>query len=91
MAKLGEAFNYGIDRIYDLIKAVPNTQVHNKLAKELISYDIAISFGAAGGQMRLPFAPETKGVTLCSREWNIVWVRQLELELKRPHRTSGEE
>jgi hypothetical protein len=91
VTRLGEAFNYGNDRVYDLMKEVPNINVHKKLNEALTSYDIAISFGATGGQMRIPFAPEAQSVTLCSGEWNQVGVKQLEFALKRPHRTSGEE
>jgi len=92
VAKLGEAFNYGNDRVYDLIKEVPNINVHKKLDEALTSYDVVISFGTTKeSQLRLPFAPETEGVTLCSGEWNKVQVRQLKLELKRPHKTSSEE
>jgi len=92
VTKLGVAFNYGNDRVYDLIKEVPNINVHEKLNKALTSHDVVISFDTTKeGQLRLPFAPETEGVTLCSGEWNQVQVRQLELELKRPHRTSDEE
>lgn len=90
ITSLGNAFNYGDDRVYDLIKEVPNINVHKKLNEALTSHDIAISFGAIGGQLRLPFAPETESITLCSGEWNKVQVRQLKLELKRPH-TSSEE
>ena len=87
------AFGYESNReIYRLIKEIPGINVRNKLSEELTSHDVVISFGTTGkGQLRLPFPPETEGVTLCSGEWDQVQVRQLELELKRPHRTSGEE
>jgi len=90
VAKLGEALNYGADRVYDLLKTVPDIRVYNRLAEGLTSYDIAVSFGAIGGQMRIPFAPGTGSVVLCSGEWNRVQVGQLALELKRPYKTNSE-
>ena len=93
IGSLRQAFGYKSKReIYRLINEIPGIDVHNKLSEVLTSHDVIISFGTTGaGQLRVPFSPGTQSVTFCSGEWNQVQVLQLELELRRPHRTSGEE
>ena len=91
--KLQGAFGYKSKKeIYRLIKEIPNIDVHTEFNGALTSHSVIISFGTTGdGQLKVPFPPETKSITLCSGEWNKVQVRQLEFELRRPHKTSSED